>query len=113
TSHDVHLVLDHADVDAAQDVHESDDDGGDGVAADELGGTVHGAVEVGLLRDRLAALTGLLFGDMPAVQVGVDRHLLAGHGVQGETRGDFADSGGAFGDHHELNYHDDQEDNRS
>ena len=44
-------VLDHADVQAAQDVDEGDDDSGDGVAADEFAGTVHGPVEVRFLRD--------------------------------------------------------------
>ena len=39
-----------------------DDDGGDGVATDELGRTVHGPVEVGLVGDLLAAALGLLPG---------------------------------------------------
>ena len=45
-------------IEPADDVDERDDDAGDGVAADELAGTVHGAVEVGLLRDLLAAALG-------------------------------------------------------
>ena len=53
-----HAVLDHADDKPADDVDERDDDAGDGVAADELAGTVHGPVEVGLLRDLLAAALG-------------------------------------------------------
>src|SRR3712207_8145111 len=40
----------------------------------------------------------------------VDRHLLAGHGVEREARGDFGHAAGAVGDHHELDHHEDQED---
>jgi hypothetical protein len=40
-----------ADGEAADDVDEGDEDGGDGVAADEFAGAVHGAVKVGLLLD--------------------------------------------------------------
>ena len=105
-----HALLDHADHEAAEDVDERDDDAGDRVAADELAGTVHRPVEVGLLRDLLAAALGLGLVDDAGVQVGVDRHLLAGHGVQGEPGGDFADARGALGDHDELNHEDDDED---
>ena len=73
-------MLDHADVQAAQDVDEGDDDARDGVAADEFAGTVHGPVEIGLLRrsiSRRSRACGLV--DVAGVQVGVDRHLLAGH----------------------------------
>src|SRR5690606_406371 len=111
TAPDVPAVFDHADVDAAEDIDEGDDDAGDGVAADELGGTVHGAVEVGLLGDGLAAFAGFGFGDVAGVEIGVDRHLLAGHGIQGEAGGDFGDSAAAFGDDDELNDEDDDEDN--
>ncbi len=46
---DAHAVLDHADDQPADDVDQRDDDAGDGVAADELAGTVHRAEEIGLL----------------------------------------------------------------
>ncbi len=85
-----------------------DDDAGDGVAADELAGTVHGAEEVGLAGDFLAAALGLVLVDDAGVQVGVDRHLAAGHAVQGESGGDFADARGALGDHDELDDDDDR-----
>ena len=53
--------LEHADHQAADDVDQRDDDAGDGVAADELAGTVHGSEEVGLLRDFGAAALGFVF----------------------------------------------------
>ena len=45
---DREVVLEDADGEAADQVDDRDDDGGDGVALDELGGAVHGPVEVGL-----------------------------------------------------------------
>ncbi len=57
-----HAVLQHADDETADDVDEQDQDAGDRVAADELAGAVHRAVEVGFLRDLLAARARLLAG---------------------------------------------------
>ena len=45
------VVLEHAHDDPADEVDRGDDQGGHGVAFDELGGAVHGAVEVGLAGD--------------------------------------------------------------
>ena len=50
--------------------------------------------------------------DDAGVQVGVDGHLPAGHAVQGEAGGHFADARGALGDHHELDHDDDREDDQ-
>ena len=83
---------------------------GDRVALDELRGAVHGAVEVGLGRDFGAALAGLGVGDQPGVEVGVDRHLLAGHRVEGEAGADLGHALGTLGDDDELDDHEDQED---
>ena len=46
--------------------------------------------------------------DDAGVQVGVDRHLPAGHAVQGKAGGHFADARGALGDHDELDDDDDR-----
>ena len=98
-----------ADHDAREEVDGDDDQAGDGVAAHELRGAVHRAVEVGLVLDLHAALARLGVGDLAGVQVGVDRHLLAGHGVEGEARADLGDAPGAARDHDELDDHEDQE----
>ena len=47
------------------------------------------------------------------VQVGVDGHLLAGHAVEGEPGGHFADARGPLGDDHELDQDDDREDDQA
>ena len=108
-----HARLDHADEQPAHDVDERDDDAGDGVAADELAGTVHGPEKVGLLADFLAAALGLALVDGAGVQVGVDGHLPARHAVQGKSGSHFADARGAFGDHDELDDDDDCEDDQA
>ena len=45
----------------------------------------------------------------PGRQVGVDRHLLAGHGVEREAGGDLGDAARALGDHDEVHDHQDAE----
>ena len=109
---DPHAVVDDADEQPAEDVDQRDHDAGNGVAADEFAGTVHSPEEVGLPGDFLASSLGFALVDDSRVQIGVDRHLPPGHAVQGETRGDFTDARGAFGDHHELNHHDNDEDDQ-
>jgi hypothetical protein len=108
-----HAHLHDADHDAADQVDAGDQDAGHGVALDELRGAVHRAVEVGLLGDLRAALARLLVGDLAGVEVGVDRHLLAGHGVEREARAHLGHAAGAVGDHHELDDDQDQEDHEA
>ena len=69
---DFHASLEYANGKATDDVDQDDDDGGDGVAADESGGTVHGAVEVGFAFDVATAGASFIFGDDAGVEVGVD-----------------------------------------
>jgi hypothetical protein len=82
-----HVALHDADEDAADDVDERDEQAGDRVALHELRRAVHGAEEVGLARDLVAPLARLRLVDEPRAEVGVDGHLLAGHGVEREARG--------------------------
>jgi hypothetical protein len=56
----------------------------------------------------LRRLLGFVLVDQAGRQVGVDRHLLAGHGVEGEARRDFGDAARTLGDDDEV--HDDQDD---
>jgi hypothetical protein len=107
--HQVPVVLDHADVESAKDVDKGDDQPRDGVTAHEFGSTVHGSIEVGFLGNVFAALAGLGFVNDASVQIGVDGHLLAGHGVEREPSRDFRDPRRAFGDYDELNHEDDDE----
>jgi hypothetical protein len=103
-------VLDDPDQDAADDVDGGDDQAGDGVALHELAGAVHGPEEGRFLLQILAALLGGVLVDQAGRQVGVDGHLLAGHGVQGEAGRDFRDPARTLGDDHEVHHHQDDED---
>ena len=104
-----HAVLGDPDGEAADQVDQRDDDGGDRVALDELRGTVHRAVEVGLGVHLAAALAGLVLVDQAGVQVGVDGHLLAGHRVEGEAGADLGHAAGTVGDDDELDDEQDRE----
>ena len=53
--------------------------------------------------DMLAPLRGLVGIDEAGVQIGIDRHLLAGHGIEGEARRDFRGAHRAVADDQILN----------
>ena len=108
-----HVLLQDPDREAADQVDEHDHDGGDRVALHELRRTVHRAVEVGLVGDLLAAALGLGLVDQAGVEVGVDRHLLAGHRVEGEAGRDLGDAAGTVRDHDELDHDQDEEDHEA
>ena len=100
----------HADAETADDVDGRDDQTGDGVAFDKFHGAVHGAEELAFGGEFSTAATGLLDVDGARAHVGVDTHLLSGHGVQCESRGDFGDTLRTFRDDDELHDGDNQED---
>ncbi len=106
-------VLEDADREAADQVDQRDDDGRDGVALDELGATVHRAVELGLGGHLGAALLRPGLVDQAGVQVGVDRHLLTGHRVEGEPGADLGDPLGTLGHHDQLDDDQDREDHQA
>ena len=58
----------------------------------------------------LAPCLGDLLVDQAGREVGVDRHLLAGHGVEVEARRDFGDTARALGDDDEVHDHQDRKD---
>ena len=105
-----HPALRHPDDGAAHDVDERHDHAGDAVALDELHGAVHGAVHLALHLHVVAAALCLLHVDHARAQVGVDRHLLARHRVEGEAGADFGHAFRTLGDHEELHDREDQED---
>ena len=66
-----------------------------------------------LALEPLAQPIGLGLIDVAGAQVVVDRHLLARHGIEGESGGDLGDALATLGDHHELRDRDDQEDDHA
>ncbi len=103
-------MLRHANDESAHNVDHHDQQAGHGVAPNELAGTVHGAIKGRLLCHFSAALAGFVFADQAGIEVGVNRHLLAWHGVQGEARANFGDAARTLGDDHEIDHHQDDED---
>ena len=106
---DLHAFLRHADQDAGDDIDRDHDEGGDGIALHELHRAVHRAEELAFLFDHAATALRVLHGDVPSAQVGIDAHLLAGHGIEREPRRNLGDALRAFGDHDELNNEQDEE----
>src|SRR5580704_4741631 len=94
---------------AADDIDQNYQQSGNGIAADEFRGAVHGAEEAGFAFQVLAPPPRFLLVDHAGGEIRVDRHLLAGHGVQVEARGDFGDTAGALGDDHEIHDYQDRE----
>ena len=107
------VMLGDTDRQTADHVDEQNQQTGNRVAADKLAGTVHGAVEICLLGDFLATQLGLLLVDDTGVQIGIDRHLLARHRIQGKARAHLGDPPGALGHHHEVDDHQDREDHQT
>jgi len=75
------IVLQHADGKTAHDVDQQNQNAGHGIAAHKLGGAVHRAEKVGFLGHFGATALGFLFVNQAGIQVGIHRHLLAGHGI--------------------------------
>jgi hypothetical protein len=100
---EAHVVLDHTDDQAADDVDDGNQDTGDGVTVDVLRSTVHRAIEFRFLAHFRAALLGFRLGDQAGVQVGIDCHLLARHRIQGKTRADLGDTTRTLGDDGKVN----------
>ena len=108
-----HVVLGHADNDPADDVDQRDDQAGDRVAPDELGRAVHGTEKVAFVFQFLASRLGRSLVDKTGGKIGIDRHLFAGHGVQGESRRDLCDPPGTLGDNNEIHQDQDGEDDNA
>ena len=106
-------LLQNADHHAADDVDQHDQETGDGVAAHEFRSAVHGAEETGLVLQVLAALTRHFLVDETGGEIGIDRHLLAGHGIEVETGRHLGDAARTFGDDDEVHDHQDGEDNNA
>ncbi len=104
-----HAALAHADADAADQVHQDDDQPGDRVALDELHGAVHCAVQRAFALQVVPPPPRLGLVDVAGAQVAVDAHLLAGQRVEREARAHLGHALGALGDDDELHRGDDHE----
>ena len=93
----------------ANDIDDQDQHTGNRIAFHEFRCTIHRAVEIRLGRHVLSPDLGFVRCHQSGVQIGVDRHLLAGQRVEREARRDFGDAPCALGDHDQIDDHEDQE----
>ncbi len=103
-------VLQRADDQSADHVDDQDDHGRHHVPADEFGGAVHRAEKIRLAAQRVAAPLGGLRAEDAGIDLGIDRHLPAGQGVQHEAGGNLGDAAGALGDDNEIDDDENDED---
>ena len=85
-------LLSHADDETRDDIDRRNQQSRDGVSAYEFRRAVHRSVEVRFLLNFLATAASVRVADDPGVQVRVDGHLLARHGIQDEARRHFRDA---------------------
>ena len=102
-------MLCRADDQTANDIDDQNEDACDGITAHELRRTVHGAIKVGFLSELVTALLGRLLIYNARVEIRVNRHLLAWHGIQSEARDDLGYPASPFSHHDEVDDHQDQE----
>ena len=107
------VELEDSDEEAGKNVDAGDQDSGDGIALVEAGGAIHGAVEFRFAGRLFAAGARLVLVDESGIEVGVDRHLLAGKSVEGEAGGDFGGAHGAVADDDVLDGDEGDEENES
>ena len=102
-----HAALHYSNANAANDIHQRNDDARDGISAHKLAGTIHRTVEIRFLGELIAPSAGRLFLDEACVEFGIDRHLLAGHGIQSKSCRHLRNAAGALGDDHEVDHGED------
>ena len=110
---DRQVVLGDTDDQTTDQVDQQNQQTGHGVTAHEFRGAVHRTEEVRFLGQFGAAFFGGLLVDHAGVQVGVDRHLFAWHGIQGKTGVHFRDAACTFGHHNKVNDHQNREDDET
>jgi hypothetical protein len=107
-----HRVVGAPDHDAADQVEDDDHERRDRIAFDELAGAVHRAVKIRLSLHDGAFAAGRFGVEHAGVDLGIDRHLLAGHRVEREARRNFRDALRTRSDNDELDRHQDREDDQ-
>ena len=98
---------------ATNQVNDQNQQTSDRVTTDKFGSTVHGTEKVGLLRQLFAAFFGHFLVDHTRIQIGIDRHLFAGHRIQCESCIHFRNAPRPLGHHNEVDDHQDSKDDEA
>ena len=105
----IEIVLQGANGKATNNVDKQNENARYRVTANKLGRAVHCPVELRLGSDAFPTLNCLLLGNQAGIEIGIDGHLLAGHGIECEARGNFRHPARSFGDHNEVDDHQNRE----
>ena len=92
------VVFEDPDTDAADQVDRQNHHPGYGIPTHKLRCPVHRAVEIGLAGNIFTPCLRLRLVDQPGVKIGVNRHLFAGHRVQGKAGRNLGNTLGPLGD---------------
>ena len=106
-------MLAHTNGQATNQVDDQNEQAGNRVTRHKLRGTVHGAKEVRFLRKFFAALFGSFLVNHTGIQVGVNGHLFARHGIQSKTCIHFRHTASTLGHHNEVDDHQNSEDDET
>ncbi len=85
----VHVMLQHSDQKSRDDVYARDDNAGDRISLRKARGAVHRAIKFGFTAQFFPAPPRFGLVDQAAVEVSIDRHLLARQRIQRESGRDF------------------------
>ena len=94
-----------ADDHPANDIDEGDQQPRHRIAADKFAGTVHGPEKGGFTLQLGPSLAGGGLVDQPRPKIGINRHLLAGHGIEGKAGRNLGNPPRTLGDDHEIDNH--------
>ena len=106
-------MLKYTDPHSSHKINESDQDSRDRIAANKLSGTVHRRVEIRVIGQFLPSQSCLFGRDETRCQIGINRHLLTRHSIQGKPGRDFTETSRSLRDHNELNNHDNRKQDQS
>ena len=102
-------MLHDADHETAHDIDHENQDSRHRIATHKLACAIHGTVEIGFLRHFGASFLGFFLRENTGVEICIDRHLFAGHGVEGKARADFRNAASALSHHHKIDDHQNRE----
>ena len=108
-----HTLLQDAHNQPPQDIDQSDYDTSYRVPSYKLTRAVHRPVKICLFLNITSPFPCFRIVDQTRIEIGVDTHLLARHGIKGKSCGHFRHPRCAFGDDDKINQHQHQKDDKA
>ncbi len=104
-----HAKLEHANDQATENIDEGNHDAGNRIPLDKFTRTIHSSVEVRFPLQISSPSSCLYVIDKTGIEIGIHRHLLAGHGIKRKTGRNLRHTPRTIGDDHKLNDRNDNE----